>query len=77
MKEAMIKFDKAVNELMDICKAELGREMFGEDIYDERTLTMLQASFRLVNASMELTRKQNETMIEMNEKLDRLLMEKE
>lgn len=73
MKEAMNNFEGAVNELMDICKAELGRAIVDEEM-DEKMIKMLQLSFRLVDASMNLVKEQSETLIEMNEKLDTLIL---
>lgn len=72
MKEAMEKFEKAVDEMMDMCKAALGQFVFDEDM-DDKALDCMRTSFKLVNASMELTKAQAEMMIEMNEKLDKLI----
>lgn len=69
MKEAMNKFDKAVNGLMDIFKGEFGRLMFDEDV-DERAIGLVRSSFELLDAAMELTRKQADMLIEMDKKLD-------
>ena len=72
MKEAMNNFEGAVNELMDICKTELGRSIVDDEM-DEKTIKVLQLSFKLVNASMKLVEEQADLLIEMNEKLDTLL----
>lgn len=72
MKEAMNNFEGAVNELMDICKTELGRAIVDDEM-DERTIKMLQLSFKLFNASMKLLEEQTDLLIEMNEKMDTLL----
>lgn len=72
MKEAMNTFENAVNELMDMCKSELGKIMFDEDM-DERALRLLRMSFNLVDASMNVMKAQSDMMIEMNNKLDTLI----
>lgn len=72
MKEAMEKFENAVNELMDMSKRELGQIVFEEDM-DDRAISVLRMSFNLVDASMELMQAQTKLMIEMNEKLDKLV----
>lgn len=71
MKEAMEQFDSAMEEMMDMCKAELGRFMFEEDV-DERAFEFMRTSLKLVNTAMNLMKAQTNTMIEMNEKLDAL-----
>ena len=72
MKEAMEKFENAVNELMDMSKRELGQIVFEEDM-DDRAISVLLMSFNLVDASMELMQAQTKLMLEMNEKLDKLV----
>lgn len=76
MKEAMNNFAGAVEELMDICKAEIGRAIV-EDEMDEKMIKMMQLSFKLVDASMNLMKEQSETLIEMNEKLDTLILRRD
>ena len=71
MKNAMEKFENAVNELMSLCKSKLGEIMFDEYMDDE-SLRMLRMCFNLTDASMNLMKEQNNMLIEMNEKLDRL-----
>lgn len=74
MKEAMKKFDNAVNEMMDIFKGEIGKLMFDPNVeYDDRAISLVRSSFALMDAAMELTRAQTNMMIEMNEKLDQLV----
>lgn len=77
MKEAMNKFDNAVNEMMDIFKGEIGKLMFDPSVEcDERTIGLVRSSFALMDAAMKLTKAQSNMMIEMNEKLDKLVEEK-
>lgn len=74
MKEAMNKFDNAVNELMDVFKGEIGRLIFDLNVeYDDSAITRVRSSFALMDAAMELTRAQTNMMIEMDKKLDRLV----
>lgn len=72
MKEAMVNFEKTVNELMENCKAAMGSLVFETDM-DDRALNVLKLSFKLVDASMEVMKAQSEMMIEMNNKLDTLI----
>jgi hypothetical protein len=77
MKENMEKLENAMNELMDICKSEIGRMMFDADEVDERGLLALRSCFKLVSASMSLMKEQTDMMVEMNKKLDKLIVSKE
>lgn len=72
MKEAMKNYEAAVNDVMDVCKGVLSEFVF-DDNMDERAVDMLKKCFKLVNAAMDLTKAQTEMMIEMNEKLDKLV----
>lgn len=73
MMEAMKKFEDAVNEVMDLCKGELGKMMFDEDI-DDTSLRAMRMCFNLIDASMNLLKEQTKMMNEMNEKLDKLML---
>lgn len=72
MKEAMNKFEKAIDEMMDLCKSELGRALLDSDM-DERALTAVRMAFNLVDASMNLMKTQADMMIEMDNKLNTLI----
>lgn len=76
MNEAMNNFEGAVNELMDICKTELGRNICDMEM-DETAFKALRLSFKLVDASMKLVKEQTELLTEMNEKLDKLISRRE
>ena len=70
MLEAMNKFEGVVNELVDTCKDELGREMID---MDDRAANIVRLSFKLVDAAMGLIKEQTELMVDMNEKLDKII----
>lgn len=72
MKEAMIKLENEVNEMMDLIKKELGESVF-EDGLDETGLIAMVKAFKLVNTSLDFIKAQTAMMIEMDEKLDKLI----
>lgn len=69
------KFIEEVDELKGFMIKELGKEML-EDI-DDNGLLALTKCFKLLNTSEEIMLRQAEMLESMNNKLDRLLNERE
>ena len=76
MKEAMNNFEKAFNKLMDLCKGEFGKCMFDGNMSDTDIATMLRV-IELGNAAIDVMKAQTNLMIEMNDKLDKMIERKE
>jgi hypothetical protein len=73
MKEAMKKFEEAMDEMMSLCKRAVGEVMFDCNEVDPDGLRAMQAAFKLADASAKLMKEQNNLLIEMNDKLDALM----
>lgn len=70
MLETTNKFIEEVNEL----KNEFLKEIAGDILdMDDKSINLMKKFFGMFDTSMELCKKQAETIDEMNKKLDRLL----
>ena len=63
-----------VNELKDSCMTMFCSEMF--KTMDEQEFVMFKKMFHLMNTSMNVMKEQAEVIESINEKLDKLLVEK-
>jgi hypothetical protein len=76
MKEAMNNFENATKEMLELCAAEFGKAMIDGDM-SETEITALQKALKLTNAAMEVVKAQSDMLIELNDKLDKLIERKE
>lgn len=73
MMEAVKKYEDTVKEVVELSKRQLGTYMLNEYM-DDDARRLLQATYRLEEVGRELTIKQIKLLVEMNEKLDRLML---
>lgn len=72
MRNAMEKFDKNMDELMDLCKREAGKSMLEDSMYSDEGLRAMRMAFNLADAAMELMKAQNNLLIDMHTKMDKM-----
>lgn len=73
MTNTVRELKKDMGDMMDKCKAMLGKEMLDADSVEPEVIELTRKLFKVCDLSMTLMEQQAETIEKMDEKLDKLL----